>query len=191
VLKNLRISYANVVATLALFVALGGTSYAASKISGAQIKANTITGSNVKDGSLALADFKKADRARLVGPQGPVGPTGAPGTAGISGPAGPVGMTGAAGTNGATKLTIRTSDDLTPIASGTRNDVFAGCRPGERATGGGADWTDYTGNDLYVTASGPLVDEDGDDTPTGWFSTVTNGTGGTRYAYAYVICAAS
>lgn len=44
-----RLSYANVVATLALFVALGGTSYAAF----------TITGANVKDGSLTGKDLKR------------------------------------------------------------------------------------------------------------------------------------
>ncbi len=37
-----RLTYANVMATLALFVALGGTSYAAAKIGSAQIKDNSI-----------------------------------------------------------------------------------------------------------------------------------------------------
>lgn len=47
-----RATYANVTATLALFVALGGSSYAAFKISGRQIKAHTITARNVKRNAL-------------------------------------------------------------------------------------------------------------------------------------------
>jgi hypothetical protein len=47
-----RATYANVTATLALFIALGGSSYAAFKISGRQIKAHTITARNVKRNAL-------------------------------------------------------------------------------------------------------------------------------------------
>jgi hypothetical protein len=44
-----RLNYANVVATLALFVALGtGSSYAVSKISGSQIRNNSIAGEKLK-----------------------------------------------------------------------------------------------------------------------------------------------
>jgi hypothetical protein len=50
-LKRLRgrLNYANVVATLALFIALGGSSYAAL----------TVTGSNVRNGSLTGKDIKR------------------------------------------------------------------------------------------------------------------------------------
>ena len=48
-----RLTYANVVASLALFVALGGTSVAAtSLISGAKIKQNSIPANRIKKGSL-------------------------------------------------------------------------------------------------------------------------------------------
>jgi hypothetical protein len=47
-----RLTYANVTATLALFVALGGVSYAATKISGHQIKAHTLTARNYKANSV-------------------------------------------------------------------------------------------------------------------------------------------
>ena len=39
-----RLSYANVMATIAVFVALGGSSYAAVKITGKDIKDESITG---------------------------------------------------------------------------------------------------------------------------------------------------
>ena len=47
-----RLSYANVTATLALFVALGGSTYAATKIRGKDIAPRTITAKNVKRGTL-------------------------------------------------------------------------------------------------------------------------------------------
>jgi hypothetical protein len=82
-----RLSYANVMATIALFVALGGTGYAAAKIGSAQIKNNSVQskdiknngvqGKDVKNGSLALGDFKAGQL-----PAGPAGPRGADGTAG-------------------------------------------------------------------------------------------------------------
>ena len=55
-----RLTYANVVATLALFVALGGSSYAALKISGRDIKAHTITGQNIKRNSLGRRQIKES-----------------------------------------------------------------------------------------------------------------------------------
>jgi hypothetical protein len=91
-----RLSYANVMATLAVFVALGGSSYAALKlprnsVGSRQLRANTGTSSKVKDGSLRRRDFAVADLAALRGPQGPAG------TAGVKGDKGDKGDTGAPG----------------------------------------------------------------------------------------------
>jgi hypothetical protein len=83
-----RISYANVVSTLALILALGGVSYAAVKINGksiknrtvgaAKIKKNSLTGTEVNEGKLgkvpraALADSAtNATNANTVGGQAP------------------------------------------------------------------------------------------------------------------------
>jgi hypothetical protein len=55
-----RLSYANVVATLALFLALtGGAVWAASKISGKQIKKNSIPGNRIKKKTLTNNRIKK------------------------------------------------------------------------------------------------------------------------------------
>jgi hypothetical protein len=56
-----RLTYANVTATLALFIALGGSSYAALKISGREIKAHTITGKNIKRNSLGRRQIKESN----------------------------------------------------------------------------------------------------------------------------------
>jgi hypothetical protein len=92
-------SHATVVAYLALFVALGGSSYAAvqlkrNSVSAAHIKRNAINSSKVKDKSLLLADFKPG---QLTGGSGQPGP---PGTPGGQGQAGTPGQNGAAGTPG-------------------------------------------------------------------------------------------
>lgn len=122
-----RFTYANAMSTLALFVALGGTSYAAISISGQQIKDASITTADVKnesltsadmkngslsavdirDGSLGFAELSSAARTSLKGAKGdrgaagatgPRGPVGARGSAGAAGPTGATGAQGPAGT---------------------------------------------------------------------------------------------
>ncbi len=100
-MKIARGSYANVTATLALLVALGGTSYAAAELAknsvGAkQLKANAVSSKKVKDGSLLSQDFAAG---QLVA--GPRGPAGAAGAVGATGPAGATGATGEKGLIGA------------------------------------------------------------------------------------------
>lgn len=78
-----RLSYANVIATLALFLALGGSSYAALNLPKAsvgpkQLKKNSVTSPKVKRGSLMVSDFKASQRASLRGPAGPGGIEGRP-----------------------------------------------------------------------------------------------------------------
>lgn len=77
-----RLSYANVVASLALFIALGGTSYAVIKL-----PRNSVGSREVKNGSLQRIDLASGAQGRGVrGARGPEGPTGAPGAAGARGP---------------------------------------------------------------------------------------------------------
>ena len=93
-----RLTYANVMATVSVFVALGGSSYAAialpkASVGSKQLKRDSVSSAKVKRGSLRLSDFKSAERARLrgaPGPQGPAGLDGAPGARGPEGPAGPL-----------------------------------------------------------------------------------------------------
>jgi hypothetical protein len=78
------------VALLALFVALGGSSYAAVKlgrnsVGPRQLKPNSVSSPKVKSGSLLLSDFRASQRSRLRGPQGAQGPQGAPGPQGPAG----------------------------------------------------------------------------------------------------------
>ena len=97
-------------ALIALFVALGGTSYAAVVVTGKQVKNSSLTGVDVKNESLTGADIKKLTGKDVTdgslaaadfgagqlpaGPQGPAGPPGAKGETGATGPAGPKGQDG-------------------------------------------------------------------------------------------------
>ena len=97
--------YANVASTLALAVALGGTSYAAvalprNSVGNKQLKTSAVTSSKVKDRTLLGKDFKAGQLP--AGPRGPVGAPGAPGPKGDTGAPGNQGVPGAtpAGSSG-------------------------------------------------------------------------------------------
>ena len=85
-----RLTYANVMATIAVFIALGGGAYAAtrlprSSVGAPQIKPNAVTSPKVKDGSLLARDFKAGQLpGGSPGAKGDTGPQGAPGTPGQS-----------------------------------------------------------------------------------------------------------
>ena len=92
-IRAYRPSHTTVVAYLALFVALGGSSYAAITITGKNVKNSSLTGSDIKNSSLTTSDVK--NRSLLAVdfksgqlPAGPRGATGATGPQGGQGPAG-------------------------------------------------------------------------------------------------------
>jgi hypothetical protein len=60
-----RLTYANVMSTLAVFIALGGSSYAAAKISGSSIKNRSISGSKLKHNTLTGTQIKESKLARV------------------------------------------------------------------------------------------------------------------------------
>jgi hypothetical protein len=94
------LNYANVVATIALFAALGGGAYAATQlpknsVGSKQIKKNAVTSSKVKNRSLLAKDFKTGQL-----PAGPKGADGAKGDTGQTGPQGEQGIQGIQGPKG-------------------------------------------------------------------------------------------
>ena len=105
-----RLTFSNVIALLALFIALGGTSYAVTalpknSVGTQQIKKDAVTGAKVKNGSLSSADF--AAGTLLKGDTGASGATGA---------TGPQGATGAAGPAGAQYSSVYGDSQTNPIA---------------------------------------------------------------------------
>jgi hypothetical protein len=88
-----HLTYSNVIATLALFIALGGSSYAAIKITGRNVTDGSLTGKDLKKRSVALNRLKgtlPAGARGLKGDPGVKGDPGAKGDRGDAGPAGPV-----------------------------------------------------------------------------------------------------
>lgn len=88
-----RLTYANVMASIAVFVALGGVSHAGratsslkvvlngkqikkATISGKHVRKNTISGKHVRKRTLRVTHLRPADRRKLRGRRGPAGATG-------------------------------------------------------------------------------------------------------------------
>jgi hypothetical protein len=93
-----KLTYANVMATAAVFIALGGTSYAVvslprNSVGRAQIRQHAVgaqelapkavTSRTIRDKSVALRDISTSARRALVGAVGPAGPKGDSGPAGV------------------------------------------------------------------------------------------------------------
>ena len=94
-----RFNYANVTATLALFVALGGTSYAVATlprnsvgpkqirpdaVGASELRSRSIRSKHIHDGSVALKDVSLRARRALRGQRGPTGPQGQAGPSGVT-----------------------------------------------------------------------------------------------------------
>lgn len=88
-----RLTFGNVMATFAVFVALGGSSYAAlslpkNSVGARQIKNNAVTSTEVKNRSLLARDFRAGQLpSGAKGDKGDKGDPGAPGANGSPGPA--------------------------------------------------------------------------------------------------------
>jgi hypothetical protein len=176
ILRRHRPSPAMVVALVALFVALGGTSYSAITLSKNSVKSKHIANGQVKRADIAegavnsarVADFSLSGRDFKPGqiPVGPQGPKGDP---------------------GATNAIVR-------IAHGHGN-VTVNCQPGERATGGGA----HSVNGIVVgqgpaftglTFFAPVGSQSGGYTPTAWAAAAEGEFGVPEDISAWVVCAA-
>jgi hypothetical protein len=124
--RRTRLTFSNVVSALALFVALGGSAYAAgvlpansvgraqlqaNAVSASKIAANSVGASELRSDSVTSADLAPASvglraldpglRGKLTetpaGTVGPVGSQGVPGAQGAAGPRGPAGPQGPSG----------------------------------------------------------------------------------------------
>jgi hypothetical protein len=145
----LRFLRRNTIALLALFLALGGTTYAAST---ALIGKNTVASPQVVNGSLGTKDLSKRARAALKGNRGLRGFTGAQGAQGAKGATGAQGIQGIQGPAGtavayATVLAGGTID----TSAGTQAKNLADANISHPATG------IYCFGDLSFTPQSALV----------------------------------
>jgi hypothetical protein len=133
-----RLTFSNVVAMLALFVALGGTSVAAISLARNSVKArhiapNAVDSAKVKNASLRAGDFRPGEL-----PKGEKGDTGAAGAPGAPGTAGTPGTPGAPGPAGAGWAAGNTSS-LIPSTPGPGASVTALSPLGSSAPAGNFD----------------------------------------------------
>jgi hypothetical protein len=164
------------VACTALFVALGGTGYAASVAT---------------PGHAAAAKPKTKVLRGPRGPRGPAGAVGPAGNAGPAGPAGPAGAPGAAGAAGATGLANVTrviSDDV-PAPAGQQTGGAVTCPSGQKAIGGGADISS-TAPGTSLNSSFPDSSSSAGGAPIdSWVAFVDNSTATSTSFAVYAICA--
>jgi hypothetical protein len=135
----------NAVAYVALFAALGGTSYAAVRltpgsvtsralargaVTHSKLGAKSVTGRNIANGTITRADLAASTLSSAAnGANGASGSTGAAGGGGATGPAGPTGPAGAAGANGSAAIIARargTSTVSAPHGASTSVPVSGG-----------------------------------------------------------------
>jgi hypothetical protein len=133
------LSFSNVVAFIALFVALGGSVYAAAKINGKQIKPKSIPANRIKPASITGTQIKPGS---LTGTQ-VVGSS----LTGVS--AGALGSVQYAG------ATVTLTNGFGTAGTTAR----AACPAGTKVIGGGA--TVSTEKDAFVNDSGPIADRSG------------------------------
>ena len=184
-------------ATIALFAALAGTSYAAVTISGSNIRNGTLTGADLKDesvkgsdidnGSLTGSDLKTASvtstdvaDGSLLANDFKTGEL----------PAGPAGPAGPQGPGGLANVVVRRSD--VTVGALSEQDAAASCATGEIAVGGGVSHSGTVAENIGAlygapqTAGGSLV-QDGD-TAGRWFAGLKSNVGAPRTMTVYVLC---
>jgi hypothetical protein len=201
ILKRLSRRHGTAVAYVALFAALGSSAYAAVTVTGKNIKDGTVTGRDVKNASLgknklsATAVSALTGERGLAGPQGERGergPAGATGATGPKGETGPKGDTGPAGPQGAP------GPAGPPGPSGISGLEYSVNSPGiyvpSDSAGGGyvrcpagkkalGGGASVDNANVYVNTSAPL--DDG----TGWTVYFNNNSSGAVTVYAWAICA--
>jgi hypothetical protein len=181
-----HLSFANAVSLVALFVALGGTTYAAvtlpkntvgpkqikkDAVRASEVKARAIGTAEVRDGALLAEDFRPGQL-----------------------PAGAKGDKGDTGAFGA--ITVQFTQAAADLANGAEVSVDVHCPAGQTAIGGGTRG-DLTNSELTkVTASRPIVSTTNtgapanDGTFTGWRGTFVNENNGAGIRpEVWVVCA--
>jgi hypothetical protein len=161
-----QLSYSNVMATVAVFVALGGSAYAATTITGHDIQDGSVSGRDIKPGSLQSSDIKdgtlrrrdflpgvlpsglSAPLGQTEGGAGATGPIGPQGERGVAGPAGADGARGPAGADG--KDGAKGADGKDGAKGADGKDGAPGA-PGRDGTNG------TNGHDGTAVAYGTLV----------------------------------
>jgi hypothetical protein len=164
-----------VVASIALFTALGGGAYAAvtlpaHSVGTRELRAAAVTSAKVRDHSLKAVDFQAGQLP--AGPKGDTGPIGPKGDAGPKGERGTVG--------------VHVVSRASTISAQILVHRIVSCPDGEIALGGGGHIGSGGISPAAITRDEPLVVND---KPVGWQVIVDNGTNSPQDFNVSVICA--
>jgi hypothetical protein len=144
------LSFSNVVACLALFVALGGSVYAAGKISGEQIKARSLPGNRIKPRTITSNRIKlKTLTGRQVKARSLTGSQ--------------IDQRTLTQVSAASLASVHYQAITTPLSGNSMTRATADCPPNTYAIGGGATVNNEEG--AFVNDSGPNASR------TGWTAT--------------------
>jgi hypothetical protein len=145
------LTFSNVIACLALFVALGGSVYAAGKISGKQIKRSSLPGDRIKPKTIPSNRIKpKSVTGRQVKPDSLTGTQ--------------INEKSLLGVSAAALASVQyQATTISLPGNGRLGTATANCPPGSYVTGGGA--TVSNDNQASVNSSGPSA------LRTGWTAT--------------------
>jgi hypothetical protein len=171
-----RLSPSLVISCAALFVALGGTSYAvialpANSVGTKQLKKNAVVSAKVRDGTLRVRDFAPdaLPPPGAAGAQGPAGERGAPGQPGFS------------------LLRYVRGEWVTLPPNDEASDEIL-CPAGEKVVGGGV-LSNYNESGDPVMTAGYVNSSFPPDTSS-WFVSVYNPTNDPAFAFqAWAVCA--
>ena len=171
-----RMTYANVIATIALFVALGGTSYAAvtlprDSVGARQLREGSVGSSEVRNRSLQLRDLSPRAQDALIRAGRRTSAPGAPGAPGA--------------VSQAVEVTYKTASVIAAVAPVEDTSITPGtatCDPGQRVVGGGVKLADPY--ETFVSDSYP--DQGG----RAWSAHVGNDDEQSRHSFEVIaICA--
>ncbi len=177
-----RPSAATVIASIALFVSLGGVSYgvASGSIGSREIKNNAVRSVDVRNGTLTDRDIGRSTLRRLRGaggPQGQQGPQGPQGPQGIQGSQGAPGQSGISG--------YEVVEASSQSNSNEWQNVEVLCPPGKKVLGGGAQAFSALSENFVLDASKPLAGD------AGWYAQAqeTSAIASPHVVHAFAICA--
>ena len=178
-----RLSFANVMSVIAVFIALGGTTYAAvtlpkNSVKAKQIAKNAVGASEIKSAGVRTAEVKDGSLLSQDFAAGQL-PQGAKGDKGDRGAKGDTGDTGTFGS--ITTVFEQAAGDL---ANGTNASYDVYCPAGTLGIAGGGRGDDTLSEETILTNTRPAISSSNTEPPlagqgfTGWRITVVNPTGG-------------